>query len=293
MNHLTICGLYPDAAADTLPRVFREPVMFGRLLVAAVEHMRHGAIYFQPDFFRPDDILLASYPRSGNHLARFALLCGRCLSETGDLPADLSGMARIPGVHGQRIGSADARPRILKTHYPFDPRAPRVIHLIRDPRDVLVSYFHYVQNLPHLFMPPSSPTDRLSDFADAFMAGHVWPGEVAAHTRSFEDRAPQRLCIRYEDLLNDPETQFGRMLAYVGIQLAAPDLRRIAAHCSFENMARLHDPATARRGGVSTRREMILRKGRAGGHRADLPPDVHARVTEHYRRYLLDHGYEP
>ena len=35
------------------------------------------------------------------------------------------------------------RPRILKSHEHFDYRYKRMIYIVRDPRDVLISFYNY------------------------------------------------------------------------------------------------------------------------------------------------------
>ena len=35
------------------------------------------------------------------------------------------------------------RPRVLKSHESFQPHYPSVIYIVRDPRDVAVSYYHH------------------------------------------------------------------------------------------------------------------------------------------------------
>jgi hypothetical protein len=39
------------------------------------------------------------------------------------------------------------RPRIIKSHDCFDPRFPRVIYIVRDLRDVVLSQYHYHRKL--------------------------------------------------------------------------------------------------------------------------------------------------
>ena len=104
------------------------PETFPEDLLSAVRQMRHEKWYLRQDLFRDDDIWLASYPRSGSHFARFILVSARYFLQYGKFPSDLSGMKAIPDVHGCRLEFAEGTPRIL-----------RVVHLIRNPRDVIIS----------------------------------------------------------------------------------------------------------------------------------------------------------
>ena len=41
-------------------------------------------------------------------------------------------LAKIPG------------PRLIKSHEYFDPRYKQVIYIVRDPRDIVISYYHFL-----------------------------------------------------------------------------------------------------------------------------------------------------
>ncbi|MBI5463215.1 MAG: sulfotransferase domain-containing protein [Gammaproteobacteria bacterium] len=260
---------------------------YSQALLRAVRQMGHEDWYFQTDRFREDDIWLASYPRSGSHFARFILVSARHFLRYGGFPADLSGMKTIPDVHGGRLEFAEAAPRIIKTHFPFDPRYKRVIHLIRDPRDVIVSYFHYSQGLPHLFLEPVSGELSLAEFADLFLHGKVWPCGIRRHTSTYIEQSAniEYTRIRYEDLLTEPRQEYPRLLKAADIYLPDDVLEALIAHTSFDNMRRLHTPESARAGLVESNPVHILRRGISGQH-AQL---LHDQVREHLDARLADY----
>jgi hypothetical protein len=51
----------------------------------------------------------------------------------------------VPDIHKNEIRTllSQPRPRILKSHSPLDVRYGKVVYIVRDPRDVVVSYYHY------------------------------------------------------------------------------------------------------------------------------------------------------
>src|ERR1017187_7417206 len=86
----------------------------------------------------PDDVFLTSYPRSGNTWTRF--LVGNLIYQ--DLGVSFLNVERlVPDMYktADWVMRRLPRPRVLKSHECFDPRYPKVIYIVRDPRDVAVS----------------------------------------------------------------------------------------------------------------------------------------------------------
>src|SRR5437016_6350421 len=87
----------------------------------------------------PDDIFLVSYPRSGNTWTRF--LIGNLIYP--DQPVTFANIeSRIPEIYfnPDRVMRRLPCPRILKSHECFQPLYRHVIYIVRDPRDVAISF---------------------------------------------------------------------------------------------------------------------------------------------------------
>jgi hypothetical protein len=90
----------------------------------------------------PDDTFIVSYPKSGNTWTRFLVASLiHCDEPMTFLRADRV----IPTIDSQsrRYFKGLARPRVIKSHFPFDQTYKRVIYIVRDPKDVAVSQYHY------------------------------------------------------------------------------------------------------------------------------------------------------
>lgn len=258
----------------------------------AVMHFQHADYYFQDNAIRPDDIFLASYPRSGNHYVRFIIWSAVHHLRFGSFPKDFSGMRAIPDIHKRHLEFAITTPRIIKTHYPFDPRYRNILHLIRDPRDVIVSYYHYAQKALHNISNKIEQALTISEFVELFLSGKVWPGDLRQHSDSYLSRSrdAKYILIKYEQLLANPQEQVSDFLSFLEINLSADVISRLIEHTSFENMSRLHDPASALRGGVPPLQRM-LRKGTIGDYKNHLPHDALHKIEQVFQDYLGRYGY--
>src|SRR5438270_613556 len=99
----------------------------------------------------PTDVLLVSYPRSGNTWLRFLLANALRPAQVATF-ADVG--AVVPDIYDEPDRDLLRRPvpRVLKSHEPFDERYRRVLYLVRHPADVAVSYYHYLIKMRQL--PP-------------------------------------------------------------------------------------------------------------------------------------------
>lgn len=91
----------------------------------------------------PDDCMLVSYPRSGSTWLRFLLSNVRFGHESPTTFDNLND--RIPYAlrPAASVMRKLPRPRILKSHSAFDCQFRKVVLLVRDPRDAVISYYHY------------------------------------------------------------------------------------------------------------------------------------------------------
>src|SRR5215467_4256580 len=187
----------------------------------------------------PDDIFLVSYLRSGSTWIRF--LFGNLIHQDEEITfANLD--RRVPSIYDFPDRILRTLPRVLKSHECFDPRYPRVIHVVRDPRDVAVSFYFY--NLKVRVIPDGYPMD---EFVERFIAAQVvgyadrlgsWEDHTLSWYRLRQGRSTYQL-IRYEDLLSNPAPELTKVAPLLGIPADKARFERAVKLSSASNMRSL------------------------------------------------------
>src|SRR3984957_14230765 len=190
----------------------------------------------------PDDIFLVSFPKSGNTWTRFLLANLRFPNE----PATWTNINRlIPDPTGTPKKEFDRmpRPRIIKSHECFDPRYPRVVYIVRDPRDVVVSQYHYHRKIRKI--EDDSPIEK---FVARFLAGETCPhgswGQNMGTWLSTSQGDPRFLLLRYEDLVADTARELAKVVAFLDFSVSAQQIAQAVERSSADNMRKLEKTQT-------------------------------------------------
>ena len=155
------------------------------------------------------------------------------------------------------------------------------IYIVRDPRDVAVSYAAFTgKSLDEIieFMAQEGAANA-SDGVQVFELLSSWSRHVVSWVGS-----TNRLLVRYEDLLAEPERHFARMIKFLGAANSTPDperLRRAIEFSSFKSLATQEAKTGYRAGGPSG--ERFFRKGEARGWRDHL-------TAAQADKICVDHG---
>ncbi|MEO0407441.1 MAG: sulfotransferase domain-containing protein, partial [Cyanobacteria bacterium P01_A01_bin.135] len=161
----------------------------------------------------PDDVFLASYPRSGNSWMRL-LLSSYVIGSRDTIHSFEQSCRVVAEIYESSVEALSrmARPRLIKTHSAFDPKLPRVIYIARDARDVAVSYYYYHRKFVKKEIP-------FSDFLRKFNLGQLDEfGIWSDHVNSWLDgggESPDFLVVKYEDLKRDAAEQLENVVKFI------------------------------------------------------------------------------
>jgi Sulfotransferase domain len=176
--------------------------------------------------------------------------------------------------------------RPVKTHLPRAStpltEAGRYVLVIRDPKDVVVSSYHFVRGIA---LGPLMPS--VSTWVELFLSeqgfapsGGPWADHVAGWWR--ERHRPNVLALRYEELVADLPGGIGLVADLMGVDLDPDALERVRSHSTFEAMRAVGErfdlgPFTP----FGSRQTRMVRRGAAGGSAELLTAEQRRRIDDH------------
>lgn len=266
------------------------PHSLARRLAQALKLARGKTVFYEQLRFHADDTFLASFPKSGNTWLRF--IAAHLLHP--EEPVDFSTIAwQVPDTHLAEAAELEGtpRPRVLKTHRHVERRMRRVVYLVRDPRDVCISLFHYSRKTGKL--DSAQPVDvQLPVFARAFAEADGWAEHVGGWLGARHGREGF-LLLRYEDLLADAPAQIARLADFLGVQADWQRCEDIAAATDRRIMQKQEQRQGASWQGAAGTDQSIpfVRKGTAGGWRQELPAEAAELMERRWKREMARLGY--
>lgn len=210
---------------------------------------------------RSEDIIITSFPKSGNTWVRFFLCNIISLREWGGETVTFPKLdATMPELGVSNLLMSwphDTIPRVVKTHKPRWPifRGNRVILLVRDPRDVMVSYYHFETG------------KRNGQFSGSFSEFIRHPKfGVEAWCRHYASwRTQATVVLTYAELKKDDVETFDRMLETIGVSLSRTLIRQAAERSRFEKIQEVEEKEGVRENSDHFEEgEQFTRKGETG-----------------------------
>jgi hypothetical protein len=241
-----------------------------------------------------DDTFLVSYPRSGNTWTRF-LIANLLHPEAQVGFANIDRFVPDTAALSSRALKRIPRPRVLKSHQYFDHRYPKVIYIVRDPRDVALSYYQFHRK--YGFIQDGHPIEQ---FVSDFVAGRLvsadwgtWAENVASwiytrgHSHGF-------LLTRYEDLKQNSYGELSRIAAFLGVDTKPELLTKVIERSSAQRMRELESKEQDQWLGTRKHRKDIpfVGEASAGGWEQKLPPESVAVIEATWGDLMTSLGYK-
>jgi hypothetical protein len=240
----------------------------------------------------PDDVFIVSYPKSGNTWTRF--LIGNLIHPQS--PADFSNINLIiPDPEGlsKRKLARMPRPRYIKSHQYFDPRYPKVIYVVRDPRDVALSQYHFHRKRKLLQDGAS-----VEHFVSRFVAGKTSPyaswGENVASWMATRSGCPGFLLLRYEDMIENITRELAKVADFLGLKASEELLIHAVARSSAHEMKKLEQKQALLWSSTKETRQDVpfVRAATPGGWKSELPETSVREIENAWAGLMRSLGYQ-
>jgi len=244
-----------------------------------------------PDNYTSSDVFLVSYPKSGNTFLRF--LIANAIKVHFDKEVNVNWFTIqqiIPDIHistairQQGPFGISSLPRIIKSHNSYNRYYKNVILLVRDPRDIMVSYFHYLRSQNRL----PKQADLSQVVRDPNKGIKAWN----EHTKSWLGKYRSGQNIRYykfEDLVGNTANTLSQIMGLLGLKLSENEISEVVEICSKENMRDLEEgsrPSMA----VENHDKNFVRKGKVE-EGTELSPSEKTLIEQEAEEMMKKVGY--
>lgn len=243
----------------------------------------------------PDDTFLVSFPRSGNTWTRF--LIGNLVRPNEPITfLDVERVIPDTSAVSKRYLNRIPRPRIIKSHQFFDSRYKKVIYIVRDPRDVVLSYYNWQRKYGEL-----DDQYPLQQYIPRFIGGDLpglfgW-GSWGEHVLSWlatRHGTPNFLLLRYEAMLAEPTRELAKVGRFLGLDVSPEELATAVERSSAENMREMEKSQGDKWVVTKGRRQDIPFVGKAnrGGWHSLLPESGVEQIESAWGPVMKMLGYE-
>jgi len=262
------------------------------------------------------DVYLLSYPKCGRTWV--TLMVGRAITQHFGLEVpNLLKISRLGELHPEVPlirETHDGQPHRKRPHELPTTReqfaGKKVILLVRDPRDVLVSYYHHKSKREPLrefffFQRKRRETHSrfagtLAEFLDVEIGG--FDTLLRYYNLWAENRHVPKafLLLRYEDLQADPHGELRRVLDFLGLaQIPDAVVKEAVEYASFANMQKIESGEKSQSyklkpGDPNDLNSYKVRRGKVGGYADELSPAQIETLDRKMASVFTDYfGYQP
>lgn len=233
---------------------------------------------------REDDVLLVAYPKCG-----FNWMVGvlrQIMAEASGVSSENKGPPIIEFFGPQKITDFDKAPspRFMGTHlHPdnipetFYTNKTKMLVIFRNPKDTLVSYYHFCNNNPVLPTVPS-----WDKFFSDFMSGNVGWGSYFQHALAWEKKMddPNVKIVTFEDLKQNLSSGVRQISSFFGFSLTEAQVEKISEGSTFNAMKKKSEKS---HGNMT---DVIFRKGQVGDWKNHFSPEQSLEMDEAFRKHL-------
>uniref|UniRef100_A0A8C5DLK3 Sulfotransferase n=1 Tax=Gouania willdenowi TaxID=441366 RepID=A0A8C5DLK3_GOUWI len=215
---------------------------FNGILFPGHLHTQESLQFALTFLFQDRDIVIASYPKSGTTWMQqiVTLICSRGDPHVSHTVPNWTRAPWLEQYYSEALMESFIKPRVITTHLPYQllgsavqGSKAKIIYVSRNPKDVVVSFYHFHKMAKFLPDPES-----FSNFLYRFLEGSVHYGSWFDHVLGWtnQDADLNLLHISYEEMLLDPKGTIKKVSSFLQRPLLEDEVNSCVKHSTFSSM---------------------------------------------------------
>lgn len=189
---------------------------------------------------RRDDVIVVGHPRSGTTWLR-TMMTNALVPEAESDPDVFNRV--IPGISVSNLFGISRlpSPRFLSSHTSFFPGLPRVIYVVRDGRDALVSFYRYTTKRKKRMSKGAEGEEiGFPEFFQRYYRGEyhsIWHHHVESWLDTGREVMGGRLLVvRFEEMKADPVGALGEVMRFSGKRFDKTEIERAVEQTDLDKV---------------------------------------------------------
>ncbi|KAL6456658.1 hypothetical protein MHYP_G00352020 [Metynnis hypsauchen] len=283
-----------------IPVPMSRPELFDFEGISMVHYFTDNWENIQKFQAKPDDILIATYPKAGTTWVSYILDLLYFGNTAPERQTSLPIFLRVPFLEGtfpglpsgvEQSDKLPTSPRLIKTHLPvqlvpksFWEQNCRVVYVARNAKDNAVSYFHF----DRMNMGEPEPGDW-NTFLQRFMDGKMVYGPWYDHVCGYWEKKQTYSNIHYmfyEDMVEDTGREVERLCSFLGLSTPIEERERITKGTHFDAMKQNNMTNYSTVPVMDFKVSPFMRKGKVGDWKNHFTVAQNEQFNEHYKQKM-------
>ncbi|XP_056896920.1 cytosolic sulfotransferase 3-like isoform X1 [Takifugu flavidus] len=249
---------------------------------------------------RPDDILIATYPKAGTTWVSYILDLLYFGQTSPERQTSIPIYERVPFLESafpfmdtgtELLEKLPTSPRIIKTHFPvqFVPKSfwkqnCKIIYVARNAKDNMVSYFH----MDRMTLTQPDPGDWNTYF-QRFMQGQMLYGSWYDHVNGWWKKKQSYANIHYmfyEDMIEDTGREINKLCNFLGLSPSEQLKTQISGKVNFDSMKNNDMVNYSTIGVMDFNVSRFMRKGKVGDWKNHFTVAQNEEFDEDYKKKI-------
>ncbi|XP_027023119.2 cytosolic sulfotransferase 3-like [Tachysurus fulvidraco] len=249
---------------------------------------------------RPDDILVATYPKAGTTWASYILDLLYFGNVAPERQTSLPIFSRVPFLESifpgfpagvELADNLPTTPRLIKTHLPvqlvpksFWEQNCKVVYIARNAKDNAVSYFHFER----MNVGQPEPGDW-NNFLQNFMEGKKVFGPWYDHVCGYWEKKQTYSNLHYmffEDMVEDTGREVERLCSFLGLSTPIEERERVSQSTHFDKMKENKMTNYSTVPVMDFKISPFMRKGKVGDWKNHFTVAQNEQFDEHYKQKM-------